>query len=282
MKSIRCSRMHQSWRYCLWLIALAMPLIWWSLPGAAASTLFTPVWIAVTQLIFAGSLEAAKLQRRAWLGQYLKATSPWHLWLSGGVVMVIWHQLLGAAMALVLLVSLRRLAATDWLLLLLALGLFIVYRSWLQNRLEKHVITDYLAAVTRRLAVPPVAVLLTLGLALSALWRPQPYMVSIPWEVALRDYLVTGSGQTLLGALERLASALELTGFWAMQNALNNLDVSSSVAILGWGLLLLMQGVLSWSFIRLLAGIDALHDRFSARVKHDQPIEGQNQNTEGA
>lgn len=254
-------QMHCIWHYCCWLIVMAALLIWWLLPGTAASVLFIPMWVVVAQLIFAGSLEAARLQRRAWLGQYLRMASPLHRWLRGGAVMMIWHQLLGFALALALLVSLRQLDSTDWPLLLLALGLFIASGRWLRKRLDKHVISDFLPAVTRKLSVPPVASLLALGLMLMALWRPQPNLINVRWETALRDHVVAGAGQTLLGAMERMASALELTGLWAMQNAMVSLDVNGPVAILGWGILLLMQGAFAWSFVRLMAGVTTLSHR---------------------
>lgn len=266
----RYSTMQKWWHYCRWLIALALPLIWWSLPGDIASALFMPVWVVVGQLIFAGLIEAARLRRRAWLGQYLETVSPWHRLVQGGVIMVIWYQLLAFALALILVVSLRQLAATDWPLLWVASGLFIAFERWLRSRLNGHVIAEYLPAVTRQLSVLPVAGLLTILLALAALWRPQPYLVGVPWEVSLRDNLVVGAGQTLLGALERIASGLEISGFWVIQNALDSLDVSSSIAVLGWGVLLLMQGTLAWSFVRLMAGMAVLQHYFCVYTNQKQ------------
>ncbi|WP_416137294.1 hypothetical protein ACM26W_12370 [Halomonas sp. HK25] len=104
---------------------LALPvlaLLLWSLVDSAwASWLFPPAWILATQLIAAGSLEAARLRRRAWLGQYLRDGSPWHHRLRDGVVMLARHQLFGALLALVLVVTL--------LLVLLEGG-----HRWLESR----------------------------------------------------------------------------------------------------------------------------------------------------
>lgn len=248
------TRQH-GWRCALWLITFSVPLIWWALPGSIASALFIPAWIVVAQFIFAGLVEKAYLRRRAWLGQYLEVTSPWHQRLRAGVLVIVWNQLLGCILAPLLLVSLRRLAGADWPILLLASGMFILCHHWLNGRLKGHVIADYLPAVTRQLTVLPVAGLLTLALALTPLWRDQPYLVNLPWEAAIREHLPAMSGQSMLGALERIAASVELSGFWLMQNALNTLAVSSYVAVLGWGVLLLIQGTLAWPYLRLLAGV---------------------------
>lgn len=249
------------WQWGCWLIALGGILTWWWLPEAWASTIFMPLWVGVTQIIFAGSMETAKLKRRAWLGQYLKHGSPWYCRLSGGPVMVIWHQLISVTLALILLISIRQLTVTDGVLLLITVVAFIAFSHRLQDSLERHVIADYLSVMTRRLLVPSIASILTLGLVLVSLWRPQPYLVNASWESAITDHLVAGAGETLLGAFERMGSALEISRLWAMQNAVEILEINGSVAVLGWAIMLLMQGTLAWSFLKLLAGVDALRDR---------------------
>lgn len=251
-----------------WLPTIAAILLWWRLPGTVASHLFILLWLATAQLIFFGLLETARLRRRAWLGQYLMKDSPWYRRLRGGALMVIWNQSLSAGLALMLLVLLRHLTPWDALLLLLALGLFILLGGRMSKVAARHVRPRYQAALTRRLLVPVVALPLTLALAAAKLWRPQPYLVQTSWAEALQQHMTSSAGPTLLGTFERVASAVELSGFWIMQNALEATGVDGPAAALGWVLLFVTQGALAWSFVRLLAGQAALIHRLSPTAAH--------------
>ncbi|WP_254277211.1 hypothetical protein [Halomonas sp. 3H] len=257
-----------------WHLALpVLVLLLWSLAdGAWARWLFLPAWVLATQLIAAGSLEAARLRRRAWLGQYLRDGSPWHRRLRGGAVMVARHQLLGALLALVLLVKLRGLPLTAWPLLLAGAVGIALARGWLHQRLAPHVIEARLPAVTRRLLVGPVAGLLALALVGMTLWLPQPWLVDLGWEAALLRHLPAGEGGSLLTFFERLAAAAEITRAWAMQNAEAQLSLGTPLALLGWLLMLLTQGALAWAFVRLLVGADALRgEGASSRRLEEHP-----------
>ncbi|WP_311943956.1 hypothetical protein [Halomonas piscis] len=250
------------WRLLLGTLAAAGALFGWQrVPATPAGVLFWPLWVAATQVIYTGALESARLRRHAWLGQYLKPASPWHRRLGGGAFMIGRVQLTSAFLALVLLVSLRRLGAADVALLTLAPGLFSLCQRCLDARLHSHIIERYRPALVRRLCVFGVAAVLSLGLVLVRLWQPQPYMVDTAWQTAISSHAVAATGPTLLGSLERLASAMELTGFWLMQNTLGRFDVSQGISLLAWAIMLLMQATLAWSLSRLLAGIAALHAR---------------------
>ncbi|MDR5900189.1 hypothetical protein QC823_14525 [Halomonas vilamensis] len=247
-------------------------LAWWQLPEVVAGMLFPLAWIVAAQLVFVGAFEAARLRRRAWLGQYLKKTSPWSRWLRGGVVMVVWHQLVSAILATVLLVSLRLAGLLDMALLVAGASLFWVCDRWARSRLARHVISDYLSAVTRRLLVAPASVLLVVGLIAVSLARPQPYLVGMELERAIQDHIVS-NGQSLLSVFERGASALELASFWAVQNALDGLGVSGWAAVLGWAGVFALQSALALAFVRLLVGAAASHDalhRLGERADADE------------
>ncbi|MBS9403958.1 hypothetical protein KG088_09980 [Halomonas sp. TRM85114] len=234
-------------------------LLFWSLTGlAVAEILFLPVWVMATQLIVAGSLEAARLRRRAWLGQYLYERSPWHRWLRGGVVMVVRHQLLGVGLALVLLVELRLLPLVCWPVLLLGAVAMVVSRDLLRRRLSRHVIARHVDAVTRRLLMLPTAGLLMIALVMTVLWLPQPYLVGLRWEEALLEHLQGRENDSLLGFFVRVGSTAEITQVWVMQNAMQSLRVANSAALLGWVLLLLTQSAFAWAYVRLLVGADVL------------------------
>ncbi|PMR75778.1 hypothetical protein [Billgrantia endophytica] len=243
------------------LAAALFILLFWSLVGPGlASLLLLPAWLITAQLIFAGSLEAARLRRRAWLGQYLLVASPWHRWLRGGLVMIAWHQVAAILLALLLLVKLRLLSPVYWPLLLAAAVALVMLRNGIWRRVARHVIGAYAPAVTRRLLVWPGGLLLTVGLVAMALWLPQPYLVGLGWDEALMRHVPSVGGDTLLSFFERLGRALELTQYWAMQNATERGEVSESLALIGWLLLLLIQSAVAWAFIRVLVGADTLRD----------------------
>ncbi|MFY0992873.1 hypothetical protein [Halomonas sp. C05BenzN] len=246
------------WQHAHLVAAVSILLAWSLLAERLAGLLFLPAWVLVTQLIAAGSLEAARLRRRAWLGQYLRDGSPWHRRLRGGVLMVARHQLLAAFLALLLLVKLRLLIWVGWPLLLLAVAGLVMLRNALRRRLARHVIGEHLAAVTRRLVVMPAAGLLALALVVAALWLPQPYLVGLGWEEALMGHLQGRDAASLLGVFQRLGSAVELTQYWAMQNAVAALPLGAPLALLGWLLLLLTQSAFAWAYVRLLVGADAM------------------------
>ncbi|AMC99507.1 hypothetical protein [Halomonas chromatireducens] len=241
-------------------LVVAILLVWSVVGSSIASMLLLPAWVITTQLIFAGSLETARLRRRAWLGQYLQAASPWHRWLRGGLVMIAWHQLLGILLALLLLVKLRLLSPVYWPVLWIGVAGLIWLRSVMRRRLARHVIAEYLPAVTRRLQAWPLGLLLTVLLVLLALWLPQHYLVGLGWEEALMRHVPADGHDSLLGFFERLARALEVTQYWAMQNATERGELSESLALVGWLLLLLVQSAFAWAYVRLLMGAETLRE----------------------
>lgn len=254
----RWQRVVPLWRHVHLILAVLVLLVWSLSGGALAGVLFLPVWVLATQLIVAGSLEAARLRRRAWLEQYLRDDSPWHGWLRGGAMMVVRHQFMGALLALVLLVKLRLLSPVLWPLLLAGVPGLMVALHLLRRRLARHVIDAYLSAVIRRLVVVPAAVVLTLLLVVASLWLPQPWLVGLGWEEAIVRHFPDPSGGALLGLFERLATVAEVTQQWSMQNAVERFRLATPVAMLGWLLLLLIQSTFAWAYVRLLVGAEAL------------------------
>jgi hypothetical protein len=241
------------------LALVVILLLLWSLAGSGlADLLLLPAWVIMAQLIFAGGLEAARLRRRAWLGQYLKAASPWQRWLRGGLVMIAWHQLLGILLALLLLVKLRLLSPVYWPLLLVGAVGLVLLRRVMRRHLARHVIAEYGPGVTRRLLAWPLGVLLAVSLVMLALWLPQPYLVGLGWEEALLRHIPGDGHDSLLGFFERLARALEVTQYWAMQNAAERGELNESLVLVGWLLLLLVQSAFAWAYVRLLLGAEAL------------------------
>ncbi|MCE8036371.1 hypothetical protein [Halomonas sp. MCCC 1A11062] len=242
------------------VLVAGLMAVWALLGPRVAATLLLPVWVIAAQLIFFGSFEAARLRRRAWVGQYLVAASPWHRWLRGGLLMALWHQGLAILLALLLLVKLRLLPPVYWPVLLMSLVVLVIIQQLLKRHLQRHVIGEYLAALVRRLLVWPAGALLALLLVLTALWLPQPYLVGLGWEEAVIRHTSTAAGDGLLGAFERFGQALELTQFWAMQNALERRGLGQGLILFGWFLLLLTQSAFAWAVVRLTVGADALRD----------------------
>ncbi|MDI5893258.1 hypothetical protein [Halomonas rhizosphaerae] len=272
----RRRRLATLWRHAHLALTVLVLLVW-SLSGRdLAGVLFLPIWVLATQLIVAGSLEAARLRRRAWLDQYLRDDSPWHGWLRGGAMMVVRHQLLGALLALVLLVKLRLLAPPLWPVVLAGVPGLVVAQDLLRRRLARHVITEHLPAVTRRLVVVPTAGLLALILVVATLWLPQPWLVGLGWEEAILRHFPGDTGGAVLGFFERLVAIAEISQHWTMQNAEERFGLAMPLAMLGWSLLLLTQSTFAWAYVRLLVGAEALrrggrrHQHEALHVHHEE------------
>lgn len=243
-----------------YLPVILLLVIWALVPLSVAQWLLVPVWVVCWQLMFTGAFEAARLRRRAWLGQYLKPESPWMHWLRGGILMFLLAQAGSALLALVLVVRLRLLNWSEGLSLLAGLVLFLVLLVALRRWTAGQVIADFVNPVCRRMLVYPTSVVLAVTLMLAAIWRPQAWYVGLSWNEAVARGVQAFHGDSLLAALQRSAQALEVTQLWGMQNVSESLVAGSLLLGLGWGLLLVWQAAFAWSFVRLLTGTDALSD----------------------
>ncbi|WP_022962228.1 hypothetical protein [Halopseudomonas pelagia] len=231
---------------------------WRHLPEPYLGWLLLPVWAVAGCLIFASSIEAARLRRGAWLNQYLLAGSVWHARLRGGWLMMSWHLLLSALLALFMLVKLLWLSPWLWLMLLAWMPVMWWLSGQIRRRLDGHVKPTLIKALSRRLLVPLGAALLLIGYLAVSLTLSQPNMQGMSWTGALGLYMQEShSSLPLLAVSERGHQLLELTVQWAMQNTLGDVDSSGILGLLAWCLLLISGSTFIWAWMRLLAGIAA-------------------------
>lgn len=243
----------------LQLTALIFLFGWRHVPEPYLGWLLLPIWAVAGCLIFASSIEAARLRRGAWLNQYLLAGSLWHARLRGGWLMTSWHLLLSAILALFMLVKLLWLSPWLWLLLLVGVPLIGWLHARIHSRLQRHVKPPLLSALSRRLLVPLGAALLLVGYLAVSLTLSQPNMQGMSWTAALGLYMQESrSSLPLLAVSERGYQLLELTVQWAMQNTLGDVDSSGILGLLAWSLLLLSGSAFIWAWMRLLTGIAAI------------------------
>lgn len=248
--------------YILQLTAVTFLFGWRHLPEPYLGWVLLPVWAVAGYLIFASSIEAARLRRSAWLNQYLLADSLWHVRLRGGWLLSGWHLLLSALLALFMLVKLLWLSPWLWLMLLLSLPLLWWLDSKLRRRLQSHVKPPLLNAVSRRLLVPLGAALLLCGYLLVSLSLSQPNMQGIGWIDALgRHMQLSQSSLPLLALSERGHQVLELSVQWALQNTLGDADNSGILGVLAWSLLLISGSAFIWAWMRMLTGIATLRSK---------------------
>lgn len=248
--------------YILQLTAVTFLFGWRHLPEPYLGWVLLPVWAVAGYLIFASSIEAARLRRSAWLNQYLLADSLWHVRLRGGWLLSGWHLLLSALLALFMLVKLLWLSPWLWLMLLLSLPLLWWLDSKLRRRLQSHVKPPLLNAVSRRLLVPLGAALLLCGYLLVSLSLSQPNMQGIGWIDALGRHMQhSQSSLPLLALSERGHQVLELSVQWALQNTLGDADNSGILGVLAWSLLLISGSAFIWAWMRMLTGIATLRSK---------------------
>ncbi len=254
--------------YIFQVMAVIFLFGWRHLPEPYLGWLLLPVWAVAGFLIFASSIEAARLRRGAWLNQYLLADSLWHVRLRGGWLLSGWHLLLSALLALFMLVKLLWLSPWLCLMLLVSLPLLWWLDSKLRRRLQNHIKPPLLNAVTRRLLVPLGAALLLCGYLLVSLSLSQPNMQGIGWIDALGRHMQDSqSSMPLLALSERGHQLLELSVQWALQNTLGDADNSGILGVLAWSLLLISGSAFIWAWMRMLTGIAALRSK-SAGVLH--------------
>lgn len=253
-----------------WLVTVSALLTWMYLPGTIARTALFPLWVTAWLLLTFGNLEIAKLRRRAWLGQYLKEQSCWHRLLEGDVVMLLWHLITSAVVSLVLLALLRTINPYDAVILMSGLILFVAASSIIQIAADRHIRVEYQDKVTRRFAIPAVALLLALSLVVANLFYPQPYLIGVAWSEALQHHVASDAGGSLLGSLERGALATKTGALWAIQNSLELMELNNAkIKVAVWLLYFLTQGALAWAFVRLLAGQAALLDHLQIMRKQE-------------
>ncbi|PCD01273.1 hypothetical protein [Halopseudomonas pelagia] len=263
--------------YILQLTAAFFLFGWRHLPEPYLGWLLLPVWAVAGYLIFASSIEAARLRRSAWLNQYLLADSLWHVRLRGGWLLNSWHLLLSAVLALFMLVKLLWLSPWLWLMLLVGLPLLWWLDSKLRSRLQSHVKPPLLNAVSRRLLVPLGAALFLCGYLLMSLSLSQPNMQGMDWIDALGRHMQDSqSSLPLLALSERAHQILELSVQWALQNTLGDADNSGILGVLAWSLLLISGSAFIWAWMRMLTGIAALRSK-PAGVKNAETQAGHRQ-----
>lgn len=243
----------------LQLTALLVLFAWPQLPDPYLGWAMLPLWAMAGWLIFASTLETARLRRRVWLEQYLLPASVWHRWLRGGLLMGIWHMLVSALLALFMLVNLWQLDAALWLLLAAHLPLLWLSNNYLARRLGGHIQARFVAALQRRLLVPLNALVLLLAYVLISLLLSQPDMRGMNWADAITVHMqASESRMPLLAFSDRARQILELTMQWAMQNTWGDADQSGLLGLLAWSLLLLAGGAFIWAWIRMQVGIATL------------------------
>jgi hypothetical protein len=243
--------------------AICLLLLGWTLlPEPVRGWLFLPLWALAVALVFSGSIEAARLRRRAWLGQYLQAGSPWNHLLRGGVLMVSRHLLLALVLANLMLVKLLIMNPWLWLVLLLNLPLLDGLTAGVRARLQRHAKPEVVRPLARRIIVPVNVSLLLLVYLLLSLNLSQPNLVGQSWLGAMSGNLPASSASgTLPGMLMHFQQTLELTAQWALQNTMGGQGSGSFLGLLGWSLFFLTSGTFLWAWVRLLVGAEALRER---------------------
>lgn len=251
--------------FILQFLALCALFGWCQLPEPYLGWLLLPLWVLSGWLIFASSLETARLKRGTWLDQYLLVDSAWRLRLRGGWVMGIWHLLPAAVLALFMLVKLLWLSPLLWSVLFLHLPLLWFLGFAVRSGLRKHVKPQLLGALSRRLLVPFAGVLLLGAYLLVSLNLSQPNMQGMPWVEAIGTHLPESrSSLPLLAVSERAHQLLEVSMQWALQNSLGSADSSGLLGVLAWALLLASGSAFIWAWMRLLTGIAALCGRLGS------------------
>lgn len=232
-----------AWVYYLYARVLPTPAL------AAA-------WGVFTALIAAALVYRARIRRRAFLAVYVAEVSPLQHWLRGGVLLALRPVLLGALLALLLMVALARIGdARTWLALIAAGPALVLLRAWLTGRLAGHAGVLYLPILGWRIAALLVGGALTAALVLLAWHQGYPDFAGVSleravWHMVDQEQARSGPGLVLLQA----AAAKDGLRLWLAQQLLPA-PATSLVDLLGWLLILAEEVLFVWSYLLLSHGL---------------------------
>lgn len=214
------------------------------------------VWVLFTALIATALVNRARIRRRAFLAVYVAQASPLQGWLRGGVLLTLHPALLGALLALLLMVALARIGDyRAWLALIATGPALVLLRAWLSGRLAEHAGALYLSILSWRAAALPVGAALTLLLVWLAFHQAYPDFRGVSleravWHLVDQEQARSAPAQVLLQA----AAAKDGLRLWLAQQ-LMPAPASSLVHLLGWLLVLAEEVLFVWSYLLLSHGI---------------------------
>jgi len=222
-------------------------------------------WLLLTALIAAALLRRARVRRRAFLTVWIAPASPLQRWLRGGALLALRPVLLGAGLALLLLVALVRIQdPRAWLVLIAAGPALVLLRAGMAQRLAGHAGGLYLPILSWRAAALPIGAVFTALLLALAYHQAYPDFAGVSleravWHMVDQEQARSGPGLALLQA----AAAKDALRLWLAQQ-LMPAPASSLWNLFGWLLVLAEEVLFVWSY--LLAGHGLLtrvgvHDR---------------------
>ena len=213
-------------------------------------------WGVFTTLIATALLYRARIRRRAFLAVYIAGTSPLQRRLRGGALLVLRPLMLGALLALLLMVALARIGDVRvWLALITAGPALILLRAWLFGRLAGHAGSLYLPILSWRAAALPVGAALASLLLWLAFHQVYPDFAGVSleravWHLVDQEQARSGAAQVLLQA----AAAKDGLRLWLAQQ-LMPAPATSLVYLLGWLLVLAEEVLFVWSYLLLSHGL---------------------------
>jgi len=213
-------------------------------------------WGVFTALIATALFHRARIRRRAFLAVYVAEASPLQRWLRGGVVLALRPVLLGALLALLLMVALARIAEPrTWLALIAAGPVLVLLRAWWFRRLAGHAGPLYLPILSWRAAALPVGAALTVLLVWLAFHQAYPDFAGVSleravWHLVDQEQARSDPAQVLLQA----AAAKDGLRLWLAQQ-LMPAPAASLLQLLGWLLVLAEEVLFVWSYLLLSHGL---------------------------
>lgn len=213
------------------------------------------VWVLFTTLIATALLHRARIRRRAFLAVCVAAASPLQGWLRGGLLLALRPALLGALLALLLLIALARIGDFRvWLALIAAGPALVVLRAWLHGRLAGHAGDLYLPILSWRAAAWLIGASLAGLLVWLAFQQTYPDFAGVSleravWHMVDQEQARSGPAQLLL----QLAAAKDGLRLWLAQQ-LMPAPATSLVQMLGWLLVLAEEVLFVWSYMMLCHG----------------------------
>lgn len=239
---------------CLWLLHLYSRV----LPTAALVAAWVLLWLLLARALFL----RARLRRQGWLAVYLRPQGSLSARLRGGLLMGLVQSVLGAGLAVLLLVAVMRSADPLIWLSLLSLALLLpVLSAILQRGLREQASDLYLGELAWRTASAVLGAVLLAVLTWHAFGVSYPDFGTVTLEQAVWHMvgLQQARSEIALVALQAAAAGDGLR-LWLGQQLLPAPGTSLWQA-LGWVLLLAQEALFVWSYLLLCRVVVTCEER---------------------
>ncbi|HEX5418360.1 MAG TPA: hypothetical protein VFY39_00035 [Gammaproteobacteria bacterium] len=220
------------------------------------SLVLAAAWAALTAIIAWGLFKRARIRRAAFLLAYVEPSSPLSRCLRGGFIMAAHAGLLAAALALVLMLAVIRLAdGAAWVVLVVSAPAFVLTRALAARVFGRHARRGYLPELAWRTTAAVVGAFMFAALVWLAFHRSYPALGGVGLDQAVWHFVDAEQARSAwVGILLKIAAAKDGLRLWLAEQLMPR-PGASLVQAAGWLIVLAEDAVFVWSYLLLYGGV---------------------------